>query len=42
MLFYCGMNLWHGGTVCIACDNSAVVDTINKHSIKGPAIVPLQ
>jgi hypothetical protein len=38
--------LWHeewvGGTVRLACDNSGVVDAINKHSIKGPAILPLQ
>ena len=38
--------LWHsafsGGTVRLACDNDAVVDAINKHSIKGPAIRPLQ
>ena len=33
---------WKGGTVRLACDNSAVVDSLNKHSIKGPAIVPLQ
>ena len=33
---------WKGGTVRLACDNSSVVDAINKHSIKGPAIVPLQ
>ena len=38
--------LWHsafaGGTVRLACDNSAVVDAINKHSIKGLSIHPLQ
>jgi hypothetical protein len=33
---------WKGGKVRLACDNSSVVDAINKHSIKGPAIVPLQ
>jgi len=33
---------WRGGKVRLACDNSSVVDAINKHSIKGPAIVPLQ
>jgi len=33
---------WCGGNVRLACDNSGVVDAINKHSIKGPAIVPLQ
>src|SRR5438552_516014 len=34
--------VWRGGKVRLACDNSSVVDAINKHSIKGPAIVPLQ
>jgi hypothetical protein len=38
--------LWHqawlGGLVRVACDNSSVVDALNKRSIKGPAIVPLQ
>ena len=34
--------IWRGGSVRIACDNSSVVDAINKCSIKGPAIVPLQ
>ena len=34
--------VWRGGNVRLACDNSSVVDAINKHSIKGPAIVPLQ
>ncbi len=38
--------LWHSafasGTVHLACDNSMVVDAINKHSIKGPSIHPLQ
>src|SRR5271170_6972036 len=34
--------MWSGGLVRIACDNSSVVDALNKHSIKGPAIVPLQ
>jgi hypothetical protein len=33
---------WKGGLVRAACDNSSVVDAINKHSIQGPAIVPLQ
>jgi hypothetical protein len=33
---------WQGATVCLACDNSSVVDAINKHSIQGPAILPLQ
>ena len=33
---------WQGGIVRLACDNSGVVDAINKHSIKGPAILPLQ
>src|SRR5277367_1167608 len=30
---------WKGGNVRLACDNSNVADAINKHSIKGPAIV---
>jgi len=38
--------LWHGqwatGRLRLACDNSAVVDGIKKHSIDGPAIRPLQ
>jgi hypothetical protein len=34
--------VWRGGKVHLACDNSSVVDVINKHTIKGPAIVPLQ
>src|SRR5437762_5380801 len=34
--------VWRGGKVRVACDNSSVVDAINKHSIKGPAIIPLQ
>src|SRR5438552_17938910 len=34
--------VWRGGKVRLACDNSSVVDAINKHSIKGPAIIPLQ
>lgn len=34
--------MWRGGLVRIACDNSSVVDALNKHSIKGPSIVPLQ
>jgi hypothetical protein len=33
---------WKGGKVRLACDNSSVVDALNKHSIRGPAIVPLQ
>jgi hypothetical protein len=33
---------WSGGTVRLACNNSAIVDSINKRSIKGPAILPLQ
>ena len=28
--------------ILTACDNSSVIDALNKHSIKGPAIVPLQ
>ena len=34
--------IWSGGRIRIACDNSAVVDAINKRSIRGPAILPLQ
>src|SRR6266516_1107302 len=34
--------VWRGGKVRLACDNLSVVDAINKHSIKGPVIVPLQ
>ena len=34
--------VWRGGKVRLACDNSSVVDAINKHSIKGPSIIPLQ
>jgi hypothetical protein len=34
--------VWSGGLVRIACDNSSVVDALNKHTIKGPAIIPLQ
>ena len=33
---------WQGGTIRLACEDSIFVDSINKHSIKGPAIVPLQ
>ena len=33
---------WRGGKVRLACDNSSIVDAINKHSIKGPAIILLQ
>ena len=33
---------WHHGKVVLFCDNSAVVKGINKHSIRGPAIHPLQ
>ena len=32
--------VWKGGRIRIACDNSAVV--INKRSIRGSAILPLQ
>ena len=35
-------DLWCGGRVRLASDNTAVVDSINKRSIKGPAIHPLQ
>ena len=34
--------LWHGGRVRLASDNTFVVDSINKGSIKGPTIRPLQ
>jgi hypothetical protein len=34
--------IWSSGLVRIACDNSSVVDALNKHSIKAPAIVLLQ
>jgi hypothetical protein len=33
---------WTAGRVRLACDNSAVVDGIKKHSIDGHAIRPLQ
>ena len=33
---------WRGGIVHLAYDNSSVVDAINKHSLKGPVIIPLQ
>jgi hypothetical protein len=33
---------WQGGLVRLACDNTAVVDAINKHSIKGQMVWPLQ
>ena len=33
---------WAGGRLRLACDNTAVVDGINKRSIKGEAIHPLQ
>ena len=36
------INEWINGRVRLACDNSGVVDGINKRSIKGPAIEPLQ
>jgi len=34
--------LWTNGRVRIASDSTAIVDAINKHSIKGPEINPLQ
>src|SRR5436190_18315373 len=34
--------LWTNGRVRIASDSTAIVDAINKRSIKGPAINPLQ
>ena len=33
---------WATGRLRLACDNSAVVDGIKRHSIDGPAIRPLQ
>ena len=33
---------WRGGLVRLACDNTAVVDAINKHSIRGETVRPLQ
>src|SRR5437762_1057883 len=33
---------WRGELVRLACDNAAVVDATNKHSIKGETIKPLQ
>jgi hypothetical protein len=33
---------WSGGVVCVAYDNSSVVDALNEHSIRGTAIGPLQ
>ena len=33
---------WRGGLVRLACDNTVVVDAVNKHSIKGLTIRPLQ
>ena len=33
--------MWRGGLVRIVCDNSSVVDALNKHSIKGPDTIPL-
>ena len=35
-------NLWANRRVHIASNSSVIVDAINKHSIKGPAIRPLQ
>ncbi len=33
---------WEGQQITIMCDNSAIVDAINKRSIRGDAINPLQ
>jgi hypothetical protein len=33
---------WKGGAVTVKCDNTAVFNGINKKSIRGPAIEPLQ
>jgi hypothetical protein len=35
-------DLWCGGRVRLAFDNTAIVDSINKRSIKGLIILPLQ
>jgi hypothetical protein len=41
-----GWSLWHphweNGELLVHCDNDAVVDAINKRSIRGPTITPLQ
>ena len=34
--------LWHGHTVVVHCDNSAIVSAISSRSIRGHAIDPLQ
>jgi len=34
--------LWRGGSVRLACDNAVVVDAINKRSIRGKTLRPLQ
>jgi len=34
--------LWQGGSVRLACDNAVVVDAINKRSIRGKTLRPLQ
>jgi Reverse transcriptase (RNA-dependent DNA polymerase) len=33
---------WENGELLVHCDNQAVVDAINKRSIRGPTITPLQ
>ena len=33
---------WENGELLVHCDNDAVVDAINKRSIRGPTITPLQ
>ena len=33
---------WENGELLVHCDNEAVVDAVNKRSIRGPTIAPLQ
>src|SRR5213075_1612930 len=33
---------WENGKLIVHCDNDSVVDAINKKSIRGPTIIPLQ
>jgi hypothetical protein len=33
---------WAGGHIRLACDNTVIVNAINKHSVKGETIRPLQ
>ena len=39
---WCDFNEWRGAEIIVKCDNDAVVDGLNKKSISGPAIEPLQ